>query len=183
MHVYECTFEFCAVQYAGWRVVDETIFPGTLTTYALNLTRGSPLVEFIVLDSTFTHTVTLNGALYTTHDIPGKMANVSVAMASHMLSGTHVTEAQASVYVQENFISVQWAWLSLPAVLDPESCFFLMAMIWQTHRADQLTRKSSLTLFLMLETSYPLMDGGAEACVTNTQYQARTATIVNHLTM
>lgn len=207
--IYECTFELCAVEYAGWRVVNGTVSLGSRTPYALNLTQGGLVAEFTVLDSAFTHnrtfyvnhedtnniynllektfppaasTIDVNEPLYTSQDIPGKMANTSTAMAYRMLSGPKMTETQVPVYVQETFISVQWVWLSLPAFMVLASCLLLMAIMWQTHRADQLVWKSSLTPILMSETSYALATAGERPLWTRTQLQARTATIVHHLT-
>jgi hypothetical protein len=60
MQIYECSFELSAVEYAGWCIENGVITPGSLNPYALNLTGPGPMVEFTVLDSTFSYNKTFH---------------------------------------------------------------------------------------------------------------------------
>ncbi|KAK7928383.1 hypothetical protein PG985_005381 [Apiospora marii] len=76
MHIYECAFKLCAVEYTDWIVIHGTIRPGTTTTYQLlppNTTqteidwqRGNLLWAYRVLNPTFPYNKTfiINGGDY-----------------------------------------------------------------------------------------------------------------------
>lgn len=119
--------------------------------------------------------------LYTSEDIPGKITNVSRAMSYRMLSGPNSTETRGPVYDEQTFISVQWAWITLPAILVLATCGFLSAVIYRTHQAWQLVWKSSLTPILVTETAWPLSMAGRGPLRTASKLEARTAVLGNQL--
>lgn len=209
IQVYECTFSLCAKRYEAWSVINGTIIPGTETSFPFDLTSFGYHQEYTVTDPGFPHdrvfsinsldfndifgvlsdtfkpagpgTFSIIMPLYTSEDIPGKMMNVSRAMSYRMLSGPNSTETRGHVCDEQTFISVQWAWITLPAILVLAACGFLIVVIYRTHQAGQLVWKSSLTPILITETAWPLSMAGRGPLWTASKLEARTAVLANQL--
>ncbi|ETS79057.1 hypothetical protein PFICI_08910 [Pestalotiopsis fici W106-1] len=211
MEAYECVFRYCAKQYTDWSVVNGSVIAGQEQAYTVNLTTQGPDIGYTVLDEenypfngSFSiwyqdlanmHTIladafepagtsTLNviNSLYVADDIPQLMANVSSAMSYRMMYGPNSTETLFPAYEEATFMEVYWLWLILPALLVLASVLLLMVVVLVTHREKQLIWKSSLTPFLMSETSWPLMTAAQRPLWTKTGLDSRTAVIANHLT-
>ncbi|KAI4596538.1 hypothetical protein KJ359_005294 [Pestalotiopsis sp. 9143b] len=192
-------------------MINGTIIPGTRPPHAVNLTQQGPMLGYTVLDTTFKYNQTFyinyldvnnlkdkledafkpaepnivalsSVALYISQDIPISIANISTAISDRMLSGPNATEIAGRVLAQVTFISVQWAWMSLPAALVVASCASLAVVMLLTRRAEQLIWKSSLTPLLMTELSYPLSMAHQRPVWNQVQLKARTTEIMNHLT-
>ncbi|KAK8133807.1 hypothetical protein PG984_005819 [Apiospora sp. TS-2023a] len=210
MKVHECTYTLTAVEYTNWSVINGIITPGLMKTYPLNLTHSRGLYEYTVLDPAFpynstfmisftdkrnireileeafvpasTGSVLLNVPLYNSPDIPMTMTNVSMAMSWRMLSGPNATVTRVPVLEPQTVITVRWVWISLPAVLVFTMCLFLLVIIYQTHHAQHLIWKSSLTPLLLSQESYPMSRAGQKPLWTRSYLKMRTAVITNHLT-
>ncbi|KAK7948107.1 uncharacterized protein PG986_008993 [Apiospora aurea] len=197
------------MKYTGWTIANGTINPGLTKAYSLNLTEQGPQIGYTVLDPAFHHnstfsinyldmnnmkniledvlapipfgTVRLNAPLYNSPDIPEMMANISSAMSYRMLSGPNSTVTRVPVLNQQVMITVRWAWISLPALLVFTMCLFLVVIIYQTHRAEHLIWKSSLTPLLLSQESYPMSMASQKPIWTQSYLKARTAVITNHL--
>ncbi|KAK8094662.1 hypothetical protein PG997_001347 [Apiospora hydei] len=109
------------------------------------------------------------------------MANISAAMSYRMLSGPNSTATRVPVLNQQVMITVRWAWISLPALLVFTMCLFLAVIIYQTHRAEHLIWKSSLTPLLLSQDSYPMSMASQKPIWIQSYLKARTAVITNHL--
>ncbi|KAK7977398.1 hypothetical protein PG988_004888 [Apiospora saccharicola] len=110
------------------------------------------------------------------------MANISKSMSYRMLSGPNATVTNVPVLKEQIVITVRWVWISLPAALLVAMCLFLLVIIYQTHRAEHLIWKSSLTPLLLSQESYPMSRAGQKPLWTRSYLKMRTAVITNHLT-
>lgn len=211
MEAYECQFSLCAKEYTGWRVANGTVVAGSEQTYALNVTDPAPTAGLTVVDpesypfnGSFAvyyqdannmrnilgdafapadaATASVNAPLYLADDVAGLMANVSAAMSYRIMYGPNSTEARSPAYDEATFMAVHWPWLILPAAVVAASALLLMVVVWVTHREKQLIWKSSLTPFLMSDTSWPLARAAQRPLWTKTGLETRTAVIANHLT-
>ncbi|KAK7921262.1 hypothetical protein PG985_009284 [Apiospora marii] len=210
MKVHECTYALSAFEYSDWSITNGTINPGLTKAYPLNLTEPGYPSGYTVLDQTFPHnrtfsvnfmdmnnmrqiledalapappdSVRLNVLLYDSADIPATMANISKSMSHRMLSGPNATVTNVPVLKEQIVITVRWAWISLPTALVAAMCLFLLVIIYQTHRAEHLIWKSSLTPLLLSQESYPMSRAGQKPLWTRSYLKMRTAVITNHLT-
>ncbi|KAF3000441.1 hypothetical protein E8E14_005940 [Neopestalotiopsis sp. 37M] len=212
MEAYECVFRYCANEYTNWLVINGSVVAGQEQAYAVNLTQPGPNLGYSVLDDddvypfngSFTlwyqdqanmhniladafepagsSTMEVINSLYVSDNIPELMSNVSSAMSYRMMYGPNSTATQFPAYEEATFMEVYWLWLILPALLVLASCLLLVVVMWVTHREKQLIWKSSLTPFLLSETSWPLIAAGQRPLWTKTGLDTRTGVIANHLT-
>jgi hypothetical protein len=211
MEAYECVFRYCAKEYTDWIVANGSVITGQEQAYPVNLTQQGPDIGFTVLDEesypyngSFSiwyqdwanmHTILADAfepagsstmevinSLWVADDIPQLMANVSSAMSYRMMYGPNSTATRFPAYEEATFMEVYWLWLILPALLVLASCLLLVVVMWVTHREKQLIWKSSLTPFLLSETSWPLIAAGQRPLWTKTGLDTRTGVIANHLT-
>lgn len=120
--------------------------------------------------------------IYLSNDIPATITNLTNAISDRMLSGPNATRVIGQAYSEQVFFKVQWPWIALPATLVLGACGFLAAVMFLTHKGDQLIWKSSLTPLLMTDVSYPLSMAHQRPLWTDSQRKDRVAVIANHLT-
>ena len=93
-------------------------------------------------------------------DIQETMNNISIAMSWRMLSRPNSTVTRVPVLDRQVFITVRWAWISLPAALVFAMWLFLLVTIYQTYHAEHLIWKSSSTPLLLSRKSYVMPEPG-----------------------
>ncbi|ROV86895.1 hypothetical protein VMCG_10866 [Cytospora schulzeri] len=145
MQAYESSFSLCAKVYRGWTTVNGTLVPGRSLESPLNRTDMGPLYPFnatgeaifgnrtfvinfldvglmrsvltTIFDSSDGDGPSFMGGLYNSPSLTDTMGRIATGMSYRMLSGPNATQDFGEVLAVQTYIRVQWAWLSLTAVL------------------------------------------------------------------
>lgn len=121
-------------------------------------------------------------AFYNSPNISATVENITTSMSYRLLSGPNATAVHGNVYALQTYVSVRWAWITLPVVVELAACGLLAAVIIMTRRARHLVWKSSLTPLLLTDDSYPSLHPAEDPPWTITQRRERKNVIINHVT-
>jgi hypothetical protein len=96
-------------------------------------------------------TVSIQGALTSSTNIPNTITGIATSISNHIRAGPNATNIVGHAWLPKTYIHVHWVWLTVPIILVLVASVLLVSVIVLTHREFPAVWKSSLLPIMLLQ--------------------------------